>query len=63
MSRSIEDIKFMNNLDAEEQAEDVIRDINTMQEQLQKNNCDVDRVLEKLKSCEISMRFILHELK
>ena len=59
----VKEIKHMHELNAKEKAEDVIRDVRMIRESLQKHDCDIDRVLERLQSCENSMKFILTKLK
>ena len=63
MSRSIDSIKHMKELSADKEAEDIIRDIEIVKQELQKNDCNAKQVLQKLDSCKNSMKFILHELR
>lgn len=56
------EIKHMHRLDKKKQAEDVIRDIETIKQEVQKNDCNIDDILRKLNICQNSMKFILSEL-
>ncbi len=60
---TIEEIKHMSKLEADEEAEDTIRELQMIKSRLKKNNCDVDKVQRKLSGCINSMKFILHELE
>ena len=60
---STKEIKHMHELSAEKEAEDIIRDIETIKQEVQKNDCNVDQIVQKLNSCKNSMKFILNELR
>lgn len=63
MSRSIEDIKFMNEVDVNREAEDLLMKLEIIEKKLQMSDIDKSKLLKKIRECKTDIRAIIGNLE